>query len=74
MAVTPIAVSRELVLIMYNGFGASGQALTINRSYKFVKSAAQDEDINSVAKTNIGLQEKDNVAIQRRDVFQLLVD
>jgi hypothetical protein len=74
MAVTPIAVSRELVLIMDNGFGASGQALTINRSYKFVKSAALDEDINSVAQTIIGLQEKDNVAIQRRDVFQLMVE
>jgi hypothetical protein len=71
MAVTPIAVSRDLILVMDNGIGASGQPLTINRTYKYVKSSALDEDIYTVAQALIGLQESENIAVQRRDVFEL---
>jgi len=71
MAVTPIAVSRDLILVMDNGVGVSGQPLTVNRTFKYVKSAALDEDIYAVAQTLIGLQDSDNVAVQRRDIFEL---
>jgi hypothetical protein len=71
MAITPIAVSRDLILVMDNGIGASGQPLTINRTYKYVKSSALDEDIYAVAQALIGLQESENIAVQRRDIFEL---
>lgn len=74
MAVTPIAVTRDLVLVMDNGIGASGQPLTVNRTYKYVKSAALDDDINTVAQTLISLQDSENVAVQRRDIFELIVE
>lgn len=72
MAVTPIAVSRDLILVMDNGIGASGQPLTINRTYKYVKSAAADADIHTVAQALTGLQNADIIAVQRRDVFELI--
>lgn len=44
MAVISTPVSSELVLVMDNGVGASGQALTISRAIKDVKPDAQDQD------------------------------
>ena len=72
MAVTPIAVCRDLILVMDNGIGASGQPLTINRTFKNVKNSALDDDINTVAQTLIALQDSSNVAVQRRDVYELV--
>lgn len=74
MAVTPVAVSRDLILVMDNGIGASGQPLTISRIFKNVKSAAVDEDMHTVAQTLLGLQDSSNIAVQRRDIFELIAE
>ena len=65
MAVLTIPVTSELVLVMDNGIGSSGQQLKKNRIYKYVKTSADNEDVFSVAQTLLDLQEKTNLSIQR---------
>ncbi len=71
MAVTATSVTTDLILVMDNGLGASGQPLSQNRIYKNVKISATNEDVYAVARTLIGLQSKTNNAIQRRNVVEL---
>ena len=71
MAVTATSLTSDLILVMDNGIGASGQALSQNRTYKNVKIAATDQDIYDVAQTMIGLQSKTNNAIQRRNTVEI---
>lgn len=71
MAVTATSLTSDLILVMDNGIGASGQALSQNRTYKNVKIAATDQDIYDVAQTLIGLQSKTNNAIQRRNTVEI---
>jgi hypothetical protein len=71
MAVTATSITSDLVLVMDNGLGASGQALTQNRTYKNVKTSATDADVYAVAETLIGLQSKTNIAIQRKNTDEL---
>ena len=71
MAVTSIPVTSEMVLVMDNGIGSSGQQLKKNRVYKYVKTAANNEDVFSVAQSLLGLQEKINLSIQRNDSSEL---
>lgn len=72
MAVSASTVSTDLVLVMDNGTGASGQPLFINRSFKRVKPDASNDDIYAVAQSLLGLQTKDEVAVQRRDIVELI--
>ena len=72
MAVSSNIVSTDLVLVMDNGIGASGQQLFKNRSFKKVKPDAVNDDIYAVAEALLGLQTKTNVAIQRRDIVELI--
>ena len=74
MAVTPIAIARELMLIMDNGISASGQPVTINRTFKNVKMSASDEALHDVAGVIVSLQTQENVSIQRRDVHELYAE
>jgi hypothetical protein len=71
MAINASPVSRDLILVMDNGLGASGQQLTRSRSYRDLKTTAGDEDIYAVAQALIGLQEDNCLAIQRRDIVVL---
>jgi hypothetical protein len=71
MAVTATSLATDLVLIMDNGVGASGQALSQNRTYKNVKIGSTDADVYAVAQNLIGLQSKPNNAIQRRNTVEL---
>jgi len=71
MAVTATSLTSDLILVMDNGVGASGQALSINRTFKNVKVAATNDDVYSVAQTLLGLQSKTNNSIQRRNVSEL---
>jgi hypothetical protein len=71
MAVSSNIVSTDLVLVMDNGIGASGQQLK-NRSFKKVKPEAANEDIYAVAQDLLGLQDKTNVAVQRRDIVEII--
>ena len=71
MAVTATSLATDLVLVMDNGIGASGQALSKNRTYKNIKIAATDEDVYAVAQTLIGLQSRTNNFIQRRNTVEL---
>ncbi len=71
MAVTTIPVTSEMVLVMDNGTGASGQQLKKNRVYKDVKTAADSEDVFSVAQSLLGLQEKTNLSIQRNNSSEI---
>ncbi len=71
MAVTTIPVTTEMVLVMDNGIGASGQQLKKNRVYKYVKTTADSEDVFSVAQSLLGLQEKTNLSIQRNDSSEI---
>ncbi len=72
MAVSANTVSTDLVLIMHNGTGDSGQQLFKNRSFKNVKPEAADEDIYAVAQDLLNLQDKINLAVQRRDIVELV--
>jgi hypothetical protein len=56
---------------MDNGIGASGQALTVNRRYANVKSAAVNDDVYAVATAISGLQDKAMLIVQRRDTAEL---
>jgi hypothetical protein len=71
MAVTATSVTSDLVLVMDNGLGASGQTLTQNRTYKNVKTSAADADVFAVAETLLGLQSQTNIAIQRKNTDEL---
>jgi len=66
MAVISTPVSSELVLVMDNGTGASGQALFVSQAIKDVKPDALDDDVYQVAMVLLNLQSKTNVSIQRR--------
>ncbi len=74
MAISAIPATTDLILVMDNGFGASGQQLSINRTYKDVKTDADNEKMYSVAQNLISLQESVNLSIQRRDVSELEED
>lgn len=71
MAVNAIPVATDLVLVMDNGIGVSGQQLSIARTYKDVKTDADNEKIYSVADSLLSLQEAAKIAVQRRDVVEL---
>jgi len=71
MAISSTPVSTDLLLVMDNGVGASGQALTKSRKYGDVKTAAADADIYSVAQSLSGLQSKTLVAVQRKDTIEI---
>ena len=71
MAVTATSLTSDLILVMDNGIGASGQPLSKNRTYKNIKVDALDEDIYAVAQTLIGLQSRSNNFIQRRNTVEL---
>lgn len=71
MAVTTSSLSSDLILVMDDGIGASGQPLSKNRTFKNVKTGANNEDVYAAAQTLIGLQSKTNKAIQRRDTVEL---
>jgi hypothetical protein len=72
MAVISTPVSSELVLVMDNGTGASGQALFVSRAIKDVKPDALDDDVYAVANILLNLQSRDNAAIQRRIYNELI--
>lgn len=72
MAVTPSTIAVDLALVMENGNSGSGQPLFITRTFKRVKPNAANDDIYAVAGALLGLQTKTNVAIQRRDIVELM--
>jgi len=71
MAVTATSLASDLILVMDNGIGPSGQALSLNRTYRNVKPEANDQNIYDVAQTLIGLQSKTNNSIQRRNTVEI---
>lgn len=71
MAIVSTPTISELILVMDNGLGASGQPLTIARRYSNVKTLALHDDVYSVATTLAGLQDKTMVGVQRRDTADL---
>jgi len=71
MAITTTPVGSELILVMDNGIGASGQQLVKNRTYTDVRSAAADADLYSVAQSLIALQNKSSLAVQRRNLVEI---
>ncbi|MDD2619513.1 MAG: DUF1659 domain-containing protein [Syntrophomonadaceae bacterium] len=71
MALIATPISSNLVLVMDNGTGSSGQQLSIKRTFKSVKSAASNDDLYDVAQDIIGLQGKSNLAVQRQDTVEL---
>lgn len=71
MAVSTSPVSSDLILIMDNGIGASGQPLTKARKYSKVKTAATNEDIYAVADSLTGLQSKTRLAVRRQDTIEI---
>lgn len=71
MAVVATPTSSELILVMDNGVGVSGQPLTIARRYGNMKPAAVNEDVYAVATSLSGLQDKTMMMVQRRDMIEL---
>lgn len=72
MAVTTTPVNSELVLVLDNGIGASGQQLIRNRAYADVKSEALDENVYQVAQVILNLQDRDVLAVHRQDTVELI--
>ncbi|MGI5879075.1 MAG: DUF1659 domain-containing protein [Syntrophomonadaceae bacterium] len=68
MAITTTPLGSELILVMDNGVGASGQQLTKNRTYRDVKPDASNENLYLTAGQLISLQQRMNVAVNRRDL------
>lgn len=71
MAVTATPVSSELVLVLDNGIGVSGQQLIRNRSYGDVKPEADNDDVHQVAQVLLDLQSRTALAIHRQDTVEL---
>ena len=71
MALSSTTIATDLVLVMDNGVGASGQALTKTRKYGDVKITAVNDDIYAVAQSISGLQDKSLVAVQRKDTVEI---
>jgi hypothetical protein len=71
MAVTATSLGSDLLLIMDNGVGTTGSALTKTRTYSDIKSAAVDQDVYDVAQILIGLQDQVNYSIERRNMVEL---
>lgn len=71
MAITTTPMGSELILVMDNGIGVSGQQLLKNRVYSDVRAGAADADLYSVAQSLLGLQEKTALTIQRRNLVQI---
>lgn len=72
MAVTSNPVNSELVLVLDNGIGASGQQLIRNRAYGDVKPEALDDNIYEVAQVILDLQDRTVLAIHRQDTVELI--
>lgn len=72
MAVTPSMVAVDLALVMDNSNSGPGQPVFITRTYKKVKTDAANADIYAVAQALLGLQTETNIAIQRRDIVELV--
>jgi hypothetical protein len=71
MPITADIVATDLVLVMDNGTGASGQQLSKNRSFSKVKPEASNEDIYAVAQDLLTLQDKAVISVQRRDITEI---
>jgi hypothetical protein len=71
MAVSATSLTTDLILVMDNGVGSSGQALSVNRTFKSVKPDATNDDVYTVAQALIGLQSMTNNAIQRKNTLEL---
>jgi len=71
MAIEAIPTGSELVLVMDNGTGASGQPLSIARRYSNVKPSAVNDDVYAVANVLSGLQDRTMIMVQRRDTVEL---
>ena len=74
MAVTTTPVNSELVLVLDNGIGASGQQLIRYRAFGDVKSDALDEVVYQVAQVILNLQDRDVLAVHRQDTVGLIND
>lgn len=72
MAVTTTPVSSELVLVLDNGIGASGQQLIRNRSYGDVKPEAVNDNVYQTAQVILNLQSRTALAVQRKDTVELI--
>ncbi|MDI9480324.1 MAG: DUF1659 domain-containing protein [Syntrophomonadaceae bacterium] len=71
MAVTTTPVNSELVLVLDNGIGSSGQQLIRNRAYGDVKPEALDDNVYQVAQVILDLQDRTALAIHRQDTVEL---
>lgn len=71
MAVTTSPVTSDLVLIMDNGVGSSGQPLNVNRKFSKVKTAAINEDVFAVAAGITAIQDKTLLAVRRVDTVEI---
>ncbi|PKM78738.1 MAG: hypothetical protein CVU90_00195 [Firmicutes bacterium HGW-Firmicutes-15] len=71
MALSSTTIATDLVLVMDNGVGASGQVLTKARKYGAVKTTAVNNDIYAVAQIISGLQDQSLVAVQRKDTVEI---
>ena len=72
MAVTSNPVNSELVLVLDNGIGASGQQLIRNRAYGDVKPEALDDNVYQVAQVILDLQDRTVLSIHRQDTVELI--
>ncbi|MGS0765583.1 DUF1659 domain-containing protein [Syntrophomonas curvata] len=71
MAITANTIATDLVLVMDNGTGASGQQLSKNRAFTKVKPDAANADLFAVAQDLLSLQDKTGLSVQRRDIVEI---
>jgi hypothetical protein len=71
MAIVSTPASSELILVMDNGIGASGQPLSRARRYSNIKTTATNEDLYAVADSLTGLQSQTRLAVRRQDTIEI---
>jgi hypothetical protein len=71
MAITSTDITSELIMVMDNGIGSSGQSLSKNRVYKNIKTAATDEEIFAVAAGLSNLQTHELQGVLRRNTIEI---
>jgi hypothetical protein len=72
VAIITAPVNSELVLVLDNGIGASGQQLIRNRAYGDVKPDADHDDVYQVAQAILELQSRTVLGVQRKDTVELI--
>lgn len=72
MAVASIPVSSSLVVVLDYGINSAGKAQTKERVFKSLNPSSNNDSAYAAGQIILGLQDKTGLAVQRRDVVELI--